>query len=195
VNNEAERFGQRKIDMALSAQERAWYEKQIVGLDAGRGLVTLAAGNYVVYSDRFRFGESRHRKGDPEELVRAVTVLLLCGEEYGYEPERLFLEETFTIGRGQTSGAQVDIVVYFAEEDGAETAFAMIELKQPSEYKPASDPFIRGQLFNTAKQLNPTLLTYGTVLPSGDAVFECITIDYTTYKDFDNWDSEGRPTT
>ncbi len=182
--------------MPLTTEERTWFRDAIESLDAGKALVTLAHdGQSVRYADVIRSSESRVRAADPEELTRAVVVLLLCSDEYGYKPESLHLERSFTIGRGVTSGAQVDIIVY--NEDGGvhETAFAMVELKAPSEYKPNTDSAIRKQLFDTAKQVNPTLLTYGTVRPTGVPKFECITIDYTMYKDYEKWDEEGRPAT
>jgi hypothetical protein len=106
----------------------------------------------------------------------------------------MYLEQTHTIGRPSASTAQIDLILYFEEEDGSETVFAMWEMKAPDEYKPANDPLIEHQLFKTAPLVSPSLLVYSTVKPQ-TADIECITIDYTAHKTYQRWDSAGRPAT
>lgn len=146
------------------------------------------------YTSQIRSDETLQRAADPEELVRALTVCLLCSPAYGYEPTRLYLEQTHSIGRPSTSTAQVDLLIFFEEEDGSETVFAMWEMKAPSEYKPTNDPLIESQLFNTAPLLSPSLLVYSSIKP-GTTDIECITIDYKAHKSYQRWDTAGRPST
>jgi len=181
--------------MALSASDRQWFLNEIVRLDPTGELVDVVNGGAQLrYSDKIRSDETRLRKAETEELVRAVIVGLLCSPIYGYEPERMYIERTYSIGRPSATTAQVDLILYFEEEDGSETAFAMWEMKAPDEYKPATDPLIEKQLFDTAPLVAPSLLVYASVRPQNSSV-ECVTVDYTAHKSYASWDSAGRPST
>lgn len=181
--------------MPLTEPDRTWFLHEIRSRDPSGAIVEVDPdGSHVRYSDKIRAGETRHRKADPEELVRALTILLLGSDAYGYTADRLFIEQTHSVGRPSASTAQVDLVLYFAEQDGTESAFAMWEMKAPDEYKPASDTLIDGQLFAVAPLVGPSLLVYSTVKP-GVPEIECITIDYTAHKTYAGWDAAGRPAT
>jgi hypothetical protein len=181
----------------LSAADRTWFLSQIQALDpAGDVVAVLPSGTAtrLRYSNRFRSDETLLRAADPEELVRALTVCLLCSPKYGYQPERMYLEQTHSIGRPSSSTAQIDLIIFFEEEDGSETVFAMWEMKAPDEYKPNHDPLIDAQLFKVAPLVSPSLLVYSTVKPQV-ADIECLTIDYTAHKTYRRWDDAGRPAT
>jgi hypothetical protein len=181
--------------MPLSAADRQWFLDRIKALDPNQRVVSVAAqGSRLVYSDAIRSDENKDRAADDEELVRALTLCLLCSGEYGYEPERLYIEQTHTIGRPSTSSAQIDIVLYYLEEDGSETVFAMWEVKNPSAYNSELETAVEHQLFGTAPLISPSLLVYSTILPQR-AEIECMTIDYTAHKTFAGWDRAGRPHT
>ena len=181
--------------MPLSADHRAWFLTEIEGLDPTGEVVAIEdGGSYLRYCETIRSDETRQRKADPEELVRALTILLLCSPQYGYSPERLYIEQTHSIGRPSSSTAQVDLVIYFEEEDGSESAFALWEMKAPDAYKPDSDPLIEHQLFAVAPLVVPSLLVYSTVRPCRCEI-ECLTIDYTAHKSFTGWESTGREAT
>lgn len=184
--------------MPLSDADRAWFLAEIGRLDPTGDIVEVTESGTgttrLRYSDRFRSDETRLRNADPEELVRALTVCLLCSPKYGYLPERMYLEQTHTIGRPSSSTAQIDLVLFFEEEDGSETVFAMWEMKAPDEYKPDSDPMIDAQLFKTAPLVRPSLLVYSSIRPPTPEI-ECITIDYKAHKTYKRWNDAGRPAT
>lgn len=183
--------------MPLSADDRAWFLREIPRLDPRGDIVAVLTSGTTTrlrYSDRFRSDETLLRAADPEELVRALTVCLLCGPKYGYVPERMYLEQTHTIGRPSSSAAQIDLILFFEEEDGSETVFAMWEMKAPDEYKPTNDPMIDAQLFRTAPLVRPSLLVYSTIKPQVAEV-ECLTIDYKAHKTYARWNAAGRPAT
>lgn len=180
--------------MALSSGDRAWFIGEIQRLDPTGDIVeVLSAGARLRYTDKIRSDETLLRNADPEELVRALIICLLCSDAYGYAPERMYMEQTHTIGRPSSSGAQVDLIIYYLE-GGAETAFAMWEMKAPDAYHPANDPLIEKQLFSTAPLISPSFLVYATVKPR-TADIECITIDHKAYKTYARWDMAGRPAT
>lgn len=181
--------------MPLREVDRTWFITEIRALDPSGAIVSVEPdATHVRYCDAIRSGETRHRKADPEELVRALTLLLLCSDKYGYAPDRMYIEQTHTIGRPSASTAQIDLVLYFGETDGTESAFAMWEMKAPDEYKPASDPLIETQLFAVAPLVGPSLLVYSTVKPRVSDI-ECITIDYKAHKTYSGWNAAGRPST
>jgi hypothetical protein len=183
--------------VALSTSDREWFFAEIERLDPQGEIVaiqTTGATTQLKYSDRFRCDETLLRNADSEELVRALTVCFLCSPQFGYSADRMYLEQTHTIGRPSASTAQIDLILFFEEEDGSETVFAMWEMKAPDEYKPTNDPLIEHQLFNTAPLVSPSLLVYSTIKPQA-ADIKCITIDYTAHKTYQHWDNAGRPAT
>jgi hypothetical protein len=181
--------------MPLSDEDRQWFLQEIGRRDPSGSIAEVVTGGTGLrYAENIRSGENRLRQAYPEELVRALTICILCGEDYGYSQERMYIEQTHSIGRPSTSTAQIDLILYYAEEDGSETVFAMWEMKAPDEYKPNSDPLIKDQLFNTAPLVSPSLLVYSTVKPQV-ADIECITIDYKAHKTFESWNAAGRPAT
>ncbi|MFF7682409.1 hypothetical protein ACFZA2_06550 [Microbacterium sp. NPDC007973] len=181
----------------MSEADRAWFVEAIRSVDPDQRVVSVSevqGVRQIHYSEQIRSGETRHRNADPEELARALAIALLCSGRYGYSPERMYIEQGHSIGRPSASRAQVDLVLYYLEEDGSETVFAMWEFKSPDEYKPDTDPLIEKQLFDTAPLLAPSLLVYATVKPQV-ADIECITIDYGAHKSFERWNAVGRPST
>lgn len=179
----------------MISADREWFLHEIECRDSEGALVAIEGdGTYLRYSDAIRSDEKLRRHVGPEELVRALTIILLCSDSYGYHPERLYIEQTYTIGRPSTTSAQADLVLFFGEENETESAFALWEIKAPSEYKPDSDPLIEHQLFAVAPLVSPSLLVYSTIQPSV-ADIECITIDYTAHKSFADWDKAGREAT
>lgn len=183
--------------MAVTAEERDWYLDEIRRLDPNSevvSIVTSAGVPKLRYVDAFRSDETLLRQAEAEELVRALTVCKLCDEAYGYQAGRMYLEQTHSIGRPSTSRAQIDLVLYFGEEDGSETVFAMWEMKAADMYRPSDDALIKDQLFSTAPLVSPSLLVYSTYRPGADDL-ECITIDYKAHKSYERWDADGRPAT
>jgi hypothetical protein len=183
--------------MALNAVDRDWFLGEIKRLNPTGDLVAVVstgATTQLRYTDRIRCDETRLREATPEELVRGLTVCLLCSAKYGYQPDRMHLEQTHSIGRPSSSTAQIDLIIFLEEEDGSETVFSMWEMKAPAEYKPSTDPLIEHQLFETAPLVSPSLLVYSSIRPRVPDI-ECITIDYTAHKTYKHWVDAGRPAT
>lgn len=181
--------------MAMTTTDKAWFLREILRLDPSGDIVKVLGGDkQLQYTDKIRSDETRLRAANPEELVRALTICLLCSDSYGYQPERMYIEQTHSVGRPSKSTAQIDLVLNFQEEDGEETVFAMWEMKSPSEYRPDTDRLIEKQLFDTAPLISPSLLVYSTIIPQF-AEIECITIDYKAHKSYARWDTAGRPAT
>lgn len=102
--------------MPFTSSDRDWFLAQIEASDPTGELVALVnvgGSTRLHYSDRIRSDETRVRASDPEELVRALTVCLLCGPKYGYSPDRIYLEQTHSIGRPSASAAQIDLILFF----------------------------------------------------------------------------------
>jgi len=172
------------------------YKQEIEELDPDSEIVEVDIENSRIdYSDDI--DRDRSIKYESEEFCRAYLVAWLCSEG-GYQPENLYLEKQYSIGRPDGSSAFADILIQRVDgENGSRTPFMLIEVKTPGEYDEDSDDTIRGQLFNISRQAPSTsVLSLATVdISDGDASIRCLTIDNTRYPDFDKWDSEGRPLT
>lgn len=125
-----------------------------------------------------------------EEIVRAyvVTWLVTVG---GYPSSRLELEKRYDYGR--KSQGELDIRI--AQLD-SESAYALIEIKQPHEYNGETDQAINGQLFAYAGREADTqvvsLMTVG-VSAEGAPLIRSITVDFVAHSHFDAWVSAKRP--
>ena len=62
-----------------------WYYDQIKRLDPKGAVVTADRESEIVsYSETIRSDESRQRPATAEELVRALALVLLCGDGFRY---------------------------------------------------------------------------------------------------------------
>ena len=73
------------------------------------------------------FVTGQDRPAKPEEIVRQIYLKMLM-EDYGYPPERIFLEKPVQFGSTVHEKA-ADIVV--ADKDAPDTAFIIVECKKP----------------------------------------------------------------
>lgn len=177
----------------MKQEDREWFIEQIGLLDPTGSVVTYdAENNRLHFSEAVRSGETRNRDAsEPEELTRALIMCRLTQPEYGYKAENFSIEETYTIGHPTTSGAQVDLIIY----DGDDQPFVMCEIKEPAKYVSDEAVAIKHQLFATAPQVHvPSCLVYATYRPHADDL-EAKTIDYSLYKDYDEWVAAGGPCT
>ena len=98
---------------------------------------------------------------DPEELVHALGILLLCNSKYSYDINRLYHEQYFAHGSSGSLSDEVDLMIY--DEDGL--PYALWEFKAAEKYVSDEDRAIEFQLFGTAPlSKGPKLLVYATIL-------------------------------
>jgi len=172
------------------------YKRGVDDLDPDNEVVEIDIDEErVVYSDEIRM--DRGVSFNYEELCRAYLVAWLCTEG-GYTTTNLYLEKKYSIGRPEGSSAYADILVQREDgENGGETPFMLIEVKNPTEYDESDDGPIEGQLFNISYQApSISVLTLATVeVTDDDPSINCLTIDNTRFPGFNEWEEEGRPLT
>lgn len=133
----------------------------------------------------------------PEELARTV---ILHDLRKNYRPSLISLEKEYKLGRVNSKPKRLDISLNYPTDD----AFALIEVKQYTEFDHETDDDIEGQLFNIASiqqstQTEPIkYLVYASAkidITNKTAVHEYVVIDYLSYQSFDGWVKAGRPYT
>jgi type I restriction enzyme M protein len=178
--------------MPLDDKSIQWYVKNINELSL-KSLLAVAneSSKLITYPSELRSDESNVKAFEPEELVHATIINLLCSKEYGYYIERLYHEQYFAHGSTGSLSDEVDLIVY--DEDAL--PYAVMEFKSSEKYNSDEDKAIKYQLFGTAPLIgSPKLLVYGTVHPNTTkAVLELKCIDYVKYKSYESWDEAGKP--
>jgi len=135
---------------------------------------------------------------EPEEQVRVELYTDLI-EKYKYKPDKniIELEKYRKIGHPhKKTDIKMDIVVY----DEQHNPFMLFELKSPEEYDKYFESSIRTQLFEPAATEDKgkgtlKFLIYYTRWYDEDGQLKekFVTIDYTKYKTFEEWEAAGRP--
>lgn len=135
---------------------------------------------------------------DLEEQVRAELYVDLI-EKYKYKPDKkiIELEKYRKIGHPyKKTDIKIDIVVYDKNQD----PFMLFELKSPEEYDKYFELSIKTQLFEPAATEDKgkgtlKFLVYYTRWYDEDGKLQekYVTIDYTKYKSFEEWEAAGRP--
>ena len=134
---------------------------------------------------------------DPEEKVRVGLFYDLI-EKYGYKNNKEIIDLEFkrTIGHPyKVNKSLLDIILYRSDN----TPFAIFELKSEDDYEKYFEDSIKTQLFERAANEdkgsgNLQYLIYYTRYYDGDELNEkFVTIDYTLYKAWEQWEDAGRP--
>lgn len=178
--------------MSLDEKSIQWYVEKINDLSSESKLATAdESSNVITYPSELRSDESNVKAFEPEELVHATIINLLCSKDYGYEIKRLYHEQYFAHGSTGSLSDEVDLIVY--DEDNL--PYAVMEFKSSEKYSVDEEKAIKYQLFGTAPLIgSPKLLVYGTVHPNTAKVhFELKCIDYVTYKSYESWEEAGKP--
>ncbi|MDO8825946.1 N-6 DNA methylase [Methylophaga sp.] len=178
--------------MSLDDKSIQWYVKNINNLSSEAKLTRADESNKVItYPSELRSDESNVKSFEPEELVHATIINLLCSKEYEYDVKRLYHEQYFAHGSIGSLSDEVDLILY--DED--DLPYAVMEFKSSAKYSVDEDKAIKFQLFGTAPLIgSPKLLVYGTVHPNTDRVhFELKCIDYVKYKSYESWEEAGKP--
>ncbi|MEM6250874.1 restriction endonuclease subunit M [Shewanella vaxholmensis] len=178
--------------MSLDDKSTQWYVKNINMLSE-KSVLTVAdeESRVITYPSELRSDESNVKSFEPEELVHAIIINLLCGTDYGYKLERLYHEQYFAHGSSGSLSDEVDLIVY--DEDSL--PYAIMEFKSSEKFIKDEDKAIKYQLFGTAPLIgSPKLLVYGTVHPNTEnVVLELKCIDYVMYKSYESWEVAGKP--
>ena len=132
-----------------------------------------------------------------EELTRCLILLNLL-KNYGYKPENLEIENTFSIGGRREEGARaVETDIIIKNRQGQ--IEIICEIKRIHEYKGVDDSSIRKQLFyphnnivkyNSAKYL--FYLSLDVPLTKDQFPLNCIGIDTSVSNTYDDWTKQGR---
>ena len=149
--------------MPFSDLQRRWFADNIQHLDSHAKVVTvdLKAG-LVRYHASLRCDEALQRPANDEELVRALTLVILASNHYGYGLDSFYIEKYYKHGHPSSKQDEVDLVLF----DPDDLPFALWEFKAPSDFKKNADDYIRYQLFGTAPLVGaPKFLVYATGVP------------------------------
>lgn len=178
--------------MPVTDENKAWYIRHIRALDPdGKVVVVDEETNRVVYNPEIRSDEDLTRLLAPEELVRALTLVILTSAKYRYEPRFFTIERHYSIGRPSEARAEIDLIIY--EEDNL--AFSVWDFKAPDEFSDRPDYWIKHQLFEPAPLIGaPKYLVYATIFPNtAKPELTLRTIDYQEYTTFEKWVEQGHP--
>ncbi|SDM03014.1 type I restriction enzyme M protein [Arthrobacter sp. ov407] len=174
----------------LTDDDYAVLKAEVLRMDPDGDVVSLdLVANTLQYASDIKCHESITALAG-EEIVRAyvVTWLVTVG---GYPTSRLELEKRYSYGRN----GQGELDIRIAQLEG-DTAYALIEIKQPHEYRGETDPVINGQLFAYAGTEADTqvvsLMTVGINAERAPFV-RSVTIDFVAHSHFDAWVAAKRP--
>jgi type I restriction enzyme M protein len=177
--------------MPLDKKATEWYVSNINNLSKN-SLLSVAddESKLITYPGDLKSDELNIKAFEPEELVHATIINLLCSDIYGYEIERLYHEQYFPHGSSGSLSDEVDLILY--DEDNL--PYAVMEFKSSEKFIQDEDKAIKYQLFGTAPLIgSPKLLVYGTVHPNDKVIFELKCIDYIKYKSYESWEEADKP--
>ncbi|MFI5929753.1 class I SAM-dependent DNA methyltransferase [Micromonospora sp. NPDC051543] len=144
----------------------------------------------VFYSSTIKQHEAiRDYVGD-EEPVRAYFVAWLCTRG-SYPPEAIELERRYSFGRE----SQLEVDIRISRPGMPDAAYALIEMKAPSDFGDETDSRISGQLFAPGgREPSATILSLATVEVGSDGqpAIRTVTIGYDPLLTYEQWEAAGR---
>lgn len=173
-------------DISYEITQKGWIREAQT-----KGHITIRGGrityNAIGHTDDF---------SGPEEKVRAPLYLELI-DKYNYQASKdvIEMEKLHKIGHPhKRTDAIIDIIVKKNKKP-----FMMFELKSPEDYERYMEDSIKTQLFNVAavedragKSLR-YLIYYTRYEEEGGLKEKIVTIDYTKFKSYDDWEDAGKP--
>ena len=185
--------------LKFSNEERLCFYNAILHLDSEKEFVIVDKDNDVLAYNHMKIKSEEKISGRPtdEELTRCLILLNLI-KNYGYKPEKIEIENTFSIGGRRDEAAraiETDIII----KNEQETIEMICEVKRIHDYKGVDDSSIRKQLFdphnnivkyNSAKYL--FYLSLDVPLSKDQFPLNCIGIDTNVSKTYDEWTKQGR---
>ena len=134
---------------------------------------------------------------DEEEKIRAALFYDLV-KKYGYKNKKEIIDFEFNriIGHPyKKTSSKIDIIVYRQDK----TPYAIFELKSEQDYDKYYEDSIKTQLFERAANEDKSkgyvkyLIYYTRFYEDGELNEKFVTIDYSLYKTWDDWEESGRP--
>ncbi|MCG2719128.1 MAG: N-6 DNA methylase [Nanoarchaeota archaeon] len=168
-------------------------KEEIITTGEEKGLIKIRDGK-VTYNPSSSHAKSDNYE-DPEEKVRAALYVELV-TKYKYDPKEIEKPDKYIkIGHpDKKTDVKIDLLV---NKNGKH--FMMFELKEPDKYERDMESSIKTQLFNVAPVLDPKvkylkyLIYYTRYFEEKKLKEKIITIDYTKYKTYEDWEEAGRP--
>ncbi|WP_417558778.1 HsdM family class I SAM-dependent methyltransferase [Mesoflavibacter zeaxanthinifaciens] len=183
---------------SFSEEERIAFYNAIANLDVGEVYVICDKDTDTLsYTDKIKSYERISGRPSDEELTRALILLRLISD-YGYKPETIEIENTFTIGGRRDQGAravETDICI----KNILGEIETLCEVKKIHDYRGTDDSSIRKQLFepfegvvkyNKAKYLFH--LSVDVPLNKDHFPLNCIGIDTSISKSYEEWSNQGK---
>lgn len=183
----------------FSDEERLCFYNAILHLDSEKEFVTVDKENDTLTYNRQKIQSEEKISGRPsdEELTRCLILLNLL-KNYGYNPENIEIEDSFSIGGRREEGARaVETDIIIKNKQGQ--IEIICEIKRIHDYKGVDDSSIQKQLFdpynnivkyNSAKYL--FYLSLDVPLTKDQFPLNCIGIDTSISKTYDEWTRQGR---
>lgn len=149
----------------------------------------------VSYTDKIIKHEDPKVIGGDEEVSRAYLLHRLINE-LDYKPENIEIEKRYEISLGRKTAKQKgenDLIL----RDNKGDVFYLVETKSPQEFESGKKTLI-GQLFGIAreearKKKVHYLCYYTTDFADGQIRDKVIVIDFSKYKEYDDWFKAGEP--
>lgn len=169
-------------------------DKELIELGVERGFFEIR-GDKITYKPKTPEAK-RDDFTDLEEKVRAVLYVELI-EKYKYPLKQIDKPDRYIkIGHpDKKTDVKIDLLVKKNEKP-----FMLFELKGTEEdYEKEMESSVKTQLFHVAPVLDPKgkylryLIYYTRFAEEGALKEKIITIDYTKYKTWDDWEDAGRP--
>ena len=184
----------------FSDEDRICFYDAILYLDSEREFVTIDKDNdTLTYTKAIESEEKISGTPGDEELTRCLILLNLI-KHYGYESERIKIEDRFRIGGKRPDGAravETDIIVKNKQGE----IDIICEVKSIHKYKGVGDTSINDQLFtpyeNIKKYNSARYLFYFSLdvpLSKDQFPLNCIGIDTSISQTYDAWTQQGRTT-
>ena len=184
----------------FSDEERIYFYDAILYLDGDSEFVTVDKDSNTLTYNAETIESDRKISGTPtdEELTRCLILLKLI-KHYGYESERIKIEDSLRIGGRKPDGAKAlrtDIIIKNKQGE----VDIICEVKRLHEYNGAGDQSIRNQLFfpyneltkyNSARYLY--YLSLDVPLSRDQFPLKCIGIDTSISKTYTEWTQQGKP--
>ena len=133
--------------------------------------------------------------GDAEEYVRALTVIHLV-HDLGYRPGAIQIEYNIKARVGRNAKDKRADVAILEDHGQSDAVYALMELKEQSEFSAERQSAWEGQLFNLCPfmQATPRCLVYGTAYPlEDDVAYDLEIINTEKCKDYTEWHALGSP--
>lgn len=182
----------------FSIEERNMFYNAILFLDPNHDFVISDKDSDTLsYTERIKSYEKITGTPGDEEITRALIILHLINT-YNYNPNKIEIENTFSIGGRNTDKARaVETDICIKNNNG--DIELLCEVKRIHDYWGTDDPSIKKQLYmpfeNVVKYNSAKYLFHLSVdipLNKEHFPFSCIGIDTSISRNFKEWEIQGK---